>query len=191
MAGEWDLLPVPLNKSRSKEDIGMNTRELTLAAVFAALYATMVIIFAPISFGPVQLRLADALIPFSAVFGVPVIIGVSLGTLVGNFYWFLSPIDIILGSIANLISSYIIYKYKDNLIVASVVGSFIIGSIVGGYLWLFFPPPNVLSQYLPVWLAMIVSITLSSLIAISILGVGLVKTLIKTGYLKQFNDNFT
>jgi uncharacterized membrane protein len=169
----------------------MNTRELTLTAVFAALYATMVIILAPISFGPVQLRLADALIPFSAVFGMPVIIGVSLGALVGNFYWFLSPIDVILGALANLISSYIIYKYRDNLLVSSAVGSIIIGSIVGGYLWLFFPPPSILNLYLPVWLAMIISITISSLISVSILGVGLVKALRKTGYLERYKENFT
>lgn len=169
----------------------MNTRELTLTAVFAALYATMVIILAPISFGPVQLRLADALIPFSAFFGMPVIIGVSLGALVGNFYWFLSPIDVILGAFANLISSYIIYKCRDNLLVSSVVGSIIIGSIVGGYLWLFFPPPSILNLYLPVWLAMIISITISSLISVSILGVGLVKALRKTGYLERYKENFT
>jgi hypothetical protein len=162
----------------------MNTREITLTAVFAALYAAIVIILAPISFGPVQLRLADVLIPFSALFGIPAILGVSLGALVGNFYWFLSPIDIILGAFANLLASYIIYRYKNRLLIGSVIGSFVIGIIVGGYLWLFFPPPSILGFDLPVWSAMIISITISSLITVSFLGVALVNILENSKYLE-------
>ncbi len=66
-------------KNPGERRIKMNTRELTLTAVFAALYAAIVIVLAPISFGPVQLRLADVLIPFSALFGIPAIFGVTLG----------------------------------------------------------------------------------------------------------------
>jgi hypothetical protein len=162
----------------------MNTRELTLTAVFAALYAAIVIVLAPISFGPVQLRLADVLIPFSALFGIPAILGVTLGALLGNFYWFLSPVDVILGALANLIASYIIFRYKSRLLIASIVGSVVIGVIVGGYLWLFFPPPSILGFNLPVWLAMIISITISSLITVSFLGVGLVNILKSSNYLE-------
>jgi len=162
----------------------MNTRELTLTAVFAALYAAIVIVLAPISFGPVQLRLADVLIPFSALFGIPAILGVTLGALLGNFYWFLSPVDVILGALANLIASYIIFRYKSRLLIASIIGSVVIGVIVGGYLWLFFPPPSILGFNLPVWLAMIISITISSLITVSFLGVGLVNILKSSNYLE-------
>jgi hypothetical protein len=61
----------------------------------------------------------------------------------------------------------------------------VVGVIVGGYLWLFFPPPEILGLNLPVWLAMIVSITLSSLIAIAGIGYILLETLKKTN-LKEF-----
>jgi hypothetical protein len=53
--------------------------------------------------------------------------------------------------------------------------------VVGGYLWTFFPPPDVLGLTLPVWLAMIVSISLSSLISVAVIGYGLVRGLEASG----------
>jgi uncharacterized membrane protein len=163
----------------------VNTRQISLLAVIAALYAATVIILAPISFGPIQLRLADCLIPLSALLGPPAVLGVALGALVANTYWFLSPIDVVFGAVANLVAGYIMYRFKDRLVPASVVASLVIGVVVGGYLWLFFPPPSILGLQLPAWLAMMVSITLSSLVAVSVLGVALVKALERSEYVKQ------
>jgi hypothetical protein len=101
-------------------------------------------------------------------------------------YWFLSPIDVIFGSIANLIAGFIILKFRKRLFLACITASLIIGTIVGGYLWLFFPPPSILGVNLPIWFAMIVSITLSSLIAIAGLGYLLIQTL-KSTSLKNFS----
>ena len=85
----------------------METREITLAAVIAALYAALVIVLAPISFGPIQLRVADCLIPLAALLGTPAIIGVSLGAFIGNAYFmqFTGPIDVIFGALANLVAA--------------------------------------------------------------------------------------
>ena len=163
----------------------MNTRQISLSAVIAALYAATVIILAPISFGPIQLRLADCLIPLSALLGPPAVLGVALGALVANTYWFLSPIDVVLGAAANLAAGYIVYRFKERLVPASVAASLVIGVVVGGYLWLFFPPPSIMGLQLPAWLAMIVSITLSSLVAVTVLGVALVKALERSEYVKQ------
>ena len=165
----------------------MNTRQISLSAVVAALYAATVIILAPISFGPIQLRLADCLIPLSALLGPPAVLGVALGALVANTYWFLSPIDVVFGAAANLAAGYIVYRFKDRLVPASVAASLVIGVVVGGYLWLFFPPPSILGLQLPAWLAMMVSITLSSLVAVTVLGVALVKALERSGYVKQLS----
>ena len=163
----------------------MKTRDLSLSAVIAALYAALVIILAPISFGPIQLRVADCLIPLSALFGPPCVVGVTLGAFVGNAYWFLSPIDVVLGALANLAASYVVYRYRERLVAASAAASLIIGVVVGGYLWLFFPPPSILGLQLPVWLAMMVSITLSSLLAVTVLGLGLLRLLERSEYIKQ------
>jgi len=95
----------PGSVRRTRTDI----KEISLAAVFTALYATLVVILAPISFGPVQLRVADCLIPFSALLGWPVILGVMMGCFVGNAYFMLGIIDVVGGTVANLIAAYLIY----------------------------------------------------------------------------------
>ena len=165
----------------------MKTKEISLIAVIAALYAAMVIVLAPISFGPVQLRLADVLIPLAAILGLPAVYGVTLGAFVANAYWFMSPIDVVFGALANLVAGNSIYRYKDNLVSASAIASVVIGIMVGGYLWMFFPPPSILGLQLPAWLGMIISVSLSSLVAVAFLGVALVKLLQQSKYLEQLN----
>jgi uncharacterized membrane protein len=146
----------------------MDTRDLSLTILFAALYAVLVIVLAPISFGPVQLRVADVLIPLSALFGWPVVAGVTLGCLAGNAYFALSPIDVIAGPIANFIAALVILMLRRQRLFACIIGALPIGLIVGGYLWLLLPAPEIL--LLPAWAAMIVSLTISSFIAISVIG---------------------
>jgi uncharacterized membrane protein len=148
----------------------MNTREIGLAALFAGFYAVLVVVLAPISFGPVQLRIADMLIPLSALFGWPIAIGVTLGCFIGNAYLWLGPHDVILGPLANLIAASIIVQLRRKRLLACFLGALPIGVIVGGgYLWIYFPPPYI-GLAMPPWLAMMISITLSSFIAVTVLG---------------------
>jgi len=165
----------------------MNTREISLAALMAALYAALVVVLAPVSFGPVQLRVADCIIPLSAVLGWPAVVGVSLGAFIGNAYFFLGPVDVILGSVANLLAAFIIFRLRNRLLHACITGSFAIGLIVGGYLWIYFPPPYI-GVMVPAWMAMIVSITLSSLVAIAIVGYLLVNALLVAGLSKTLRS---
>ena len=162
----------------------MDTREITLAAVIAALYAALVIVLAPISFGPIQLRVADCLIPLAALLGWPAILGVSLGAFIGNAYFmsFTGLIDVILGALANVIAATIIFRLRERLIVACLTGSVAIGAIVGGYLWIYFPPPEIMGLNLPAWLAMMISVALSSVVAVSIIGYILVQSLRASGF---------
>ena len=155
----------------------MKTNEISLAIVFSSLYAVLVIVLAPISFGPIQLRVADCLIPLAALLGWPVIAGVTVGCFLGNAYFWMGPQDVILGTIANLIAATIIFMLRKRQLFACIVGSLPIGVIVGSYLWLFFPPPDIFGLQLPLWGAMIVSITISTLIAIAGIGYVILKTL--------------
>jgi uncharacterized membrane protein len=149
----------------------MDTRDISLATLFAAFYAVLVVVLAPISFGPVQLRVADVLIPLSALLGWPVVIGVTLGCFLGNAYFWLGPLDVIFGPIANLIAASVIVQLRRKRLLACFAGALPIGIIVGGgYLWIYFPPPDIFGLVLPAWLAMMVSITLSSFIAITLIG---------------------
>ncbi|MEM3622456.1 MAG: QueT transporter family protein [Candidatus Bathyarchaeia archaeon] len=151
-----------------------DSRDIALTAVFAALYVIinvlqMISVGNPTVYGPVQLRIADCLIALSALLGWPIVAGVTIGCLLTNAYYFIGVQDVLFGPLANLIAASIILLLRKRRFVACVVGALPVGFIVGGYLWLFFPPPEVLST-LPAWVAMIVSITISSLIAIAIIG---------------------
>jgi len=166
----------------------MKTNEISLTIVFSSLYAVLLVVLAPISFGPVQLRVADCLLPLAALFGWPVIAGVTAGCFLGNAYFWMGPQDVVLGTIANLIAATIIFMLRKRQFLACVVGSLPIGIIVGSYLWMFFPPPEIFGLQLPVWGAMIVSITISSLIAVAGIGYAILKTLSSssvTGALKS------
>jgi hypothetical protein len=154
----------------------LDSRDAALTAVFAALYVTinivqMVSVGNPTIYGPVQLRVADCLIALSALLGLPVIAGVTLGCFLTNTYYFLGTHDIIFGPIANLIAAILIFVLRKRLFIACLVGALPIGLIVGGYLSLVFnfTPPEVLNT-LPAWIAMMISITISSMIAIAGIG---------------------
>lgn len=71
----------------------------------------------------------------------------------------------------------VILLLRKRRLLGCVVGALPIGVIVGGYLWLFFPPPDFLGLGLPPWAAMIVSITVSSLIAVAVIGYSLLNVL--------------
>lgn len=163
------------------EEVRLDTKDLALTAVSAALYVAInvlqgVSVGNPTIYGPVQLRVADALIPLAALLGWPVVAGVAIGGVVTNFYYFLGVQDVVLGPIANLVAAFLIFHFRRHRLAACVLGALCIGIVVGGYLWVLVPPPEILNV-LPVWAAMIVSITISSLVAIAVLGYLLLSTL--------------
>ncbi len=164
----------------------LDSRDLTSTAIFTSLYVVInilefVVVGNPIfTYGPIQLRVADALIALAALFGWPVVGGVALGCLITNAYYFIGAPDVIFGPIANLLAASIVILLRKNRLVACIIGALPIGIIVGGYLWLFFPPPNVFGS-IPAWAAMIVSITISSLIAVAVIGYLLLLALSRPG----------
>ena len=122
----------------------LNVKDLALTTIFAALYAVLVIAFAVFSFQLVQVRIADALIPLSIVFGWPVIIGVTVGCVISNV---VSPlpsvlIDITFGAIANLIASFAAWQIGLRLhakswlrnFVGCLAATVIVTFVVGTYL---------------------------------------------------------
>jgi len=170
----------------------IDTRDLVLSSVFAALYAVinvvqMVSVGNPTIYGPVQLRLADCLIPLAALLGWPVVVGVTLGCFLTNAYYFIGVQDVVLGPIANLVAATIIFFSRKHRFAACVLGALPIGLVVGSYLWLFFPPPEVLS-ILPAWIAMIVSLTVSSLIAVAGIGFLLLSVLRRKGLIEPLKS---
>jgi uncharacterized membrane protein len=163
--------------------VKLDSRDLASASVFAALYVIinvvqMVSVGNPTVYGPIQLRIADCLIALAALLGLPVVAGVSAGCFLVNAYYFIGVQDVAFGPIANLIAATMIFLLRKHRFIGCALGALPIGFIVGGYLWLFFPPPDVLNA-LPVWAAMIASVTISSLIAVAGIGYTLLSILSK------------
>ena len=156
----------------------MDVKTVSLAAVFASLYAVLVIFLAPISSGPIQLRVADCLLPLAALFGWPVIWGATLGCLVGNavsgmVLGSLIPFDVVFGSIVNFVATLIIFAFRKRKLLGCILASLIIGVIVGGYMSIFVsfvPQPDIFGLSFQPWTAWVISVTLSSLVAVAVFG---------------------
>ncbi len=95
----------------------MNSKKtvfLTEAAIIAAIYTVLVLIFSYISFGPLQCRIAEALtvLPYFTPAAIP---GVTLGCLLSGI---LVPgthiLDMIFGSLATLLAAFLSYKLRRN-----------------------------------------------------------------------------
>ena len=90
-----------------------NLRRLVQGGAIAALYAGLTLAFAPIGFGPLQLRVAEALtvLPFFTPAAIP---GLFVGCIISNILGGCVPADIIFGSIATLLGAYFSYKLRSN-----------------------------------------------------------------------------
>jgi uncharacterized membrane protein len=174
-----------------------NSRNLALIAVFGALYAALVVAFAPISIGPVQVRVADALMPLAIIFGWPVIFGLGIGTVVGNFAadsiaGFPSAsigLDIVGGSLVNLLAGYLAWRigrrgwrvrdWNASWFIATIVETALISVVVGGYLSIVFSTP--LAVEIPLILA-------GEIVAINIVGFALLGIIGETRSLDRFRS---
>lgn len=82
-------------------------------AVIAALYAVLTVVFAPISFGAVQLRVAEALtiLPMFTPAAIP---GLFIGCVLANLLGGAVALDVVFGSIATLIGAVGGYLLRKN-----------------------------------------------------------------------------
>jgi uncharacterized membrane protein len=144
----------------------LNTKKLAVITIFAALYAVGVIVLAPISFGIVQVRVADAMLPLSMIFGLPSALGLSLGCIVSNVYGGLGVIDIVGGAAANLVACTLAWYIgrrgrRIQRFLGTVAETVAVALIVGGYLAVIFQVPLEIG---------LLGILIGSTIAINIIG---------------------
>ena len=95
----------------------LTTRSLCVSAVIAALYAAMTLLLAPISYGPIQLRLSEAmtLLPILLPQAVP---GLFVGCLIANLYTGMLT-DIVFGSLATLLAAIGTYLLRKKPLLAA------------------------------------------------------------------------
>jgi len=105
---------------------------LARSALIAAAYALLVVFFAPLSYGPVQVRIAEALtlLPWLWVEAVP---GLFLGCLIANLFGGFGLVDVIFGSSATLIAA-VMTRLMPNKILAALPPVVVNALVVGGYL---------------------------------------------------------
>lgn len=89
-----------------------NVTFLTQAAMIAAIYVVLTYLFAPFSFGEIQVRLAEAL-TILPVFTPAAIPGLFVGCLIGNIIGGAILPDIIFGSLATLLGAYFTYRLRN------------------------------------------------------------------------------
>ena len=87
--------------------------KLTQSAAIATLYVVLTVIFAPISFGEMQVRISEALtiLPLFTPAAIP---GLFVGCLLGNLLGGAIPLDVIFGSVATLIGAVGGYLLRKN-----------------------------------------------------------------------------
>lgn len=84
---------------------------LVQGAAIAAVYVVLTLVFAPLSFGEVQIRFSEALtiLPFFTPAAIP---GLFVGCIIANLLGGAIPVDIIFGSIATLIGAFFTYRLR-------------------------------------------------------------------------------
>jgi len=146
-------------------------RKIALSAMIAALYAGLTVVLAPISFGPIQLRIAEALtlLPF---FVPEAVWGLFIGCVLSNFIGGFGLIDVIFGSLATLLAA-LMTRRMPTIWLAAFPPVVLNAAIVGGYLAVLTDTPFLLS---------VLYIGASQSAVCFGLGVPLCKFLIRTKY---------
>ena len=90
-----------------------STLFLVQAAAIAAVYVVLTLVFAPFSYGEIQVRISEALtiLPFFTPAAVP---GLFVGCIIANILGGCLPVDIIFGSIATLIGAVFTYRLRNS-----------------------------------------------------------------------------
>ena len=152
---------VPLTKPRLGGELSVDAKTVTVGrpsraellaqtALIAGLYGLGTYAIAPLAFGPVQIRITDALLPISwnRRVGLSGALGVTLGVIASNV---ISPFgfpDLVIGTLANAVVGLLAYwlgRWQSTEVLvlaalqASVVVAFLVGVVLLGGIYSFDP----------------------------------------------------
>lgn len=111
----------------------LSTRQLVYIGLIAALYVVLIAIFPAISFGQLQVRIAEmlTLLPVLTPLAIP---GITLGCLIANLIFSGVFLDILLGTLATLIAGVLTYLFRKNLWIAAfppvIINAFMVAYIL-------------------------------------------------------------
>jgi uncharacterized membrane protein len=146
-------------------------RFLTQAAIIAAVYTVLTLVFAPLSYGEsmIQVRISEMLtiLPYYTPAAIP---GLFVGAFVSNLFSPVGAVDVILGSLATLLAAYLSYRISDKWLVP-IPPIAVNGLVIGGMLHYVYKFPLLLS---------ILSITAGQIVSCYVLGGILIAALERT-----------
>ena len=165
-----------------------SVRKLVHCGVVAAIYVVLCLALQPLSYGAVQVRVAEALC-LLPVFGAEYIAGVVLGCFLANLLGS-AIVDVIFGTLATLLACLVTYKlrnvrFKGLAIAASLPPMLFNAVIIGIEIAVLFPEPG---SSAPLWLACVsngISVGIGELISCTVLGVVLVKLIESNAALRK------
>ena len=107
---------------------GNVSRQMVQGAVIAAIYVVLTMIFQPISFGPIQFRISEALcvLPYFTPAAIP---GLAIGCLLSNLLTGAAVYDVVFGSLATLlgaVGTYLLRKHKFLCTLPPVIANMVI-----------------------------------------------------------------
>ena len=152
------------------------TRSLTRAALIAALYLLLTIVFQATSFGAVQFRVSEALmlLPVLTVDAVPgLFVGCVLANLLGGGIWY----DVVLGSIATLLAAVFARKLRNKPALAAAMPVLFNGLIVGPVVYFAYVRAPGEAVNTLVLLSSVGTVALGELVVCYVLGLPLLRVL--------------
>jgi uncharacterized membrane protein len=151
--------------------LNFSTKFLAQVGIIGSLYAVITIILAPISYGPIQVRISEALtvLPYLTPAAIP---GLFVGCVVANIYGGLGIYDIIGGSLCTLLAAFLtsISSKTKKPILAPLPPVLVNAFGVSLYLHFLFQ--------LPYWLS-VIYIGIGEMVACFILGYPLLRIILK------------
>ncbi len=117
-------------------------QQISIMVIMSAVYAVLTWLVAPIAYGLFQFRISDILLPFPFLLGWPMALALFIGGAIANVLSFLGPIDIIFGSLLNLLAGLLVSNRKTcpHWILAWFYPTLIIGLGIPSMMVIFFFP---------------------------------------------------
>lgn len=142
---------------------------IATAAILAALYVALTLVFAPISFKEIQVRISEALciLPVLTSSAIP---GLFVGCLLANLLAGAVPMDVLGGSLATLLGAVITYALREKPLLAPlgpILANTLIVPLVLRYAY---------GVSLPLWI-LALSIAAGEVISAGVLGLLLLRVL--------------
>ncbi len=160
----------------------IKTKILAFIAMYAALYAALVIVLGELSFGLVNIRIADAMLAVVPLVGFAGVLGHTLGVFIGNIFSTAGLVDL-LNTIPSFVMAFVVYYvYKRtrndySVLATSIAYSLVLGTTVGWMLSAVFGMPL---------LPTIGWVIVGNLIVTTLIGWPLFKLLKRTGIFEKW-----